>query len=755
MLQRFAISIAVAAAILPQQAFPGQIPDRGPGNQAVITSLISMPLSFVQNQGQFEPEVLFRAQAGGAAFYFCKDEIGYLFLSNTDTPPDRQSLISPDMDGLPQQHRGPDDSKGALIKARLVGGNPNPIIRGIDRRPFNSNFFYGSDAADWRTDVPNYSAVLYQDVYPGIDLKYYGDGRSMKYDLIVYPGADPSQIAIGYEGANDLSITSEGDMRVSTELGPFYEQRPYVYQEFEGARHELAARYQIQGPAIFGFELLSDYDRDYPLIIDPELLYSTFLGGSGDDRGYGVAVDGEGNAYVAGYTTSSDFPMVNPYDNTYNEEGDVFVTKFSPAGNTVLYSTYIGGVAWDESRDIAVDGSGNAYITGLTWSSNFPTANAYDASLGGFEDAFVAKLSPAGNSLLYSTFLGGSEAQEEGWGIALDGSGSAYVTGKTNSSDFPTLNAYDPFYNGGDAFVTKFSPAGNSLVYSTYLGGTLEERGYDIAVDGSGNAFVTGYTNSSNFPAVNAYDGTFNGIYDIFVTRFSSSGNTLEYSTYIGGSGLEEPYAIAVSGSGSAFVTGSTQSTDFPLVNAFDFARNGVSEAFVSSLSASGNTLLYSTYIGGIGGEDGWGIAVDGSGRAFVAGGTASSDFPMVDPYDGTINGGYDAFVAAIAADGGSIVHSTFLGGNVTDAAWDIALDGSGSAYISGETWSSGFPTLNAYDNSLSSAPDAFVAKFAAELQQVPTLSQWGMIDLALLLLAAATVGFVRQRRATLVSRVR
>jgi len=381
MLQRFVITIAVAAAILPQQTFPGQSPDQGPGNQAVLTSLYSMPLSFVQNQGQFGPEVLFRAQAGGAAFYFCKDEVGYLFLSNTVTTPDQQSLVSADLEGSPHQLRKPDDRNGAFIKARLVGGNPDPVVRGDNRLPFNSNFFHGADATCWRTDVPNYSAILYENVYPGIDLKYYGDGRSMKYDLIVYPGADPSQIAIAYDGANDLSITSEGDMRVPTELGPFYEQKPYVYQEIGGARHELAARYQIQGPGIFGFELLSDYDRDYPVVIDPELLYSTFLGGGGWDYGYAIAVDGEGSAYVAGNTASPDFPMVAPYDGTYNEEGDAFVTKFSPAGNTVLYSTYIGGVAWDESRDIAVDGSGNAYITGLTWSSNFPTVSAYDASL--------------------------------------------------------------------------------------------------------------------------------------------------------------------------------------------------------------------------------------------------------------------------------------------------------------------------------------------------------------------------------------
>lgn len=712
MLRRFAFTIAVIAMLFLQQAVSGPVPDKSSENHMVKTNLLSAPLSFVENQGQFDPEVLFRAQAGGATFYMCRNEVCYLLLEKTEPALGQDAALSPESGIFADRSGRPDGRRGAFVKARLIAANPDPQVVGQDRLSSNSNFFHGNDPSAWRTDVPNYSAIVYRDVYPGIDLKYYGDGRSLKYDFIVHPGADPSRIEVHYDGVNDLSVTSDGRMEVTTGIGPFYERRPYVYQEIDGVRHAVAARYGIRDESIFGFELLSHYDRGYPLIIDPELLYSTFLGGSGWDYGYCVAADGDGNTYVAGATYSPDFPTVNPYDDVHNEESDVFVTKFSPAGNTVLYSTYLGGSFWEEGRGIAVDGSGNAYVTGLTSSDDFPTVNAYDATLGGFGDAFLAKLSPAGNSLLFSTFLGGSVAQEEGWGIAVDGFGSAYVTGKTNSSDFPTVNAYDPVYNGGDAFVTKFSAAGNSLVYSTYLGGSLQERGYDIAVDGSGEAFVIGNTNSSDFPTVNAYDDGFNGVYDVFVTRFSSSGSALEYSTYIGGGGLDEGYSIAVSSSGNAFITGSTQSTDFPLVNAFDFARDGGADAYVSSLSASGSTLLYSSYLGGMGGEDGWGIAVDDVGRAYVAGGTSSSDFPMVDSYDDSFNGFYDVFVTAISSEGNSVVYSTFLGGSATDAAWDVALDGSAGIHIVGETWSTNFPTLNPYDATFNGAPDAFVSKF-------------------------------------------
>lgn len=744
MCHRFGVTFSLALILFSHSISWGEALDEGSRGPDVVTSLMSMPLSFVENQGQFGPGVIFEGNAGGTAFYFCENEIRCLFIRNTNSSADPDASISANMEDLPGKLKGIDPENGTSIKVTFLGSNDNPEVIGLERLSFNSNFFRGNNREEWRVNVPNYSAILYKDIYPGIDLKYHGDSRSLEYDFIVRPGADPSQIVISYDGVDSLFITSGGDVEVSTSSGAFYEKRPYVYQEIAGTRHELPANFRILGPATFGFELLSGYNLAYPLIIDPALLYSTYLGAGGQDFGYSLAVDGEGNAYVAGYTTSSAFPVVNPFDDTYNEEGDVFVTKFSPAGNTVIYSTFIGGSFWDEARGIAVDGQGNAYITGLTWSDDFPMANSYDASLGGFEDAFITKLSPEGNSLIYSTFLGGSEAQEEAWGIAVDGAGSAYVTGKTNSSNFPVVNAYDATYNGGDAFVTKFSSQGNTLVYSTYLGGSLQERGYDITVDGSGNAYVIGNTNSSDFPGVNAYDGTFNGIYDIFVTKFSSSGNTLEYSTYIGGSGLDEGYAIAVSGSGNAFVTGTTQSTDFPTVNAFDNGRSGGSDAFIASLSAAGNTLLYSSYLGGAAGETGYGVAVDGSGQAVVTGSTSSADFPMVDPYQGTLNGPYDAFVAAISTAGNLIVHSTFLGGSGTDGAWDITLDGSGSAYISGETWSSNFPTLNPYDGTLDSAPDAFVAKFEASPQEIPTLSEWGLLILGLLLLAAGTIAVIR-----------
>lgn len=713
MLRGIASTIAVAVALFSQQAFSGPVVDDSSLKQAEMGGLFSTPLSFVENRGQFEPEVLFRAQAGGATFYLCRDQVVYLFLENTEESLHPASALSPERGVFADRSGKPGQKKGALIRARLTGANPDPDVVGLDRLPFNSNFFHGNDRSAWRTDVPNYSAVVYRDVYPGIDLEYHGDGRSLKYDFVVLPGGDASLIEVSYDGASDISVTSEGKMEVTTGIGPFHEQRPYVYQEIDGVRHEVAAQYQIRGSGVFGFELLSDYDRSHPLIIDPELLYSTYLGGSDSDHGFCIAVDDEGSAYVSGYTYSSDFPMVNPYDDIYNLEIDAFVTKFSPEGNTVLYSTYLGGLAWEEAHAIDVDGSGSAYVTGFTWSADFPTINAFDDNLGGFEDAFVVKLSPAGNSLLYSTFLGGPEAQEESYGISVDESGSAWVTGSTNSSDFPTVNAFDNIYNGIDAFVTKFAPEGNSLEYSTYLGGSFQDYGFDIEVDESGGFYVTGYTRSEDFPMVNPYDDTVD-YYDIFVTKFFPSGDALEYSTYVGGLSTDIALAIGVSSSGIAFITGYTYSPDYPLVNAFDENLGGLTEAFVTSLSPAGNSLLYSTYLGGAGGEEGHQIVVDPYGRAYLSGSTSSSDFPTADPYDGTLDGNYDAFVTVIESEGGSMAFSTFLGGSANDFSSGIALDGSANIYIVGGTASSDFPTLNAYDETFNGGSDVFVAKFGS-----------------------------------------
>jgi hypothetical protein len=443
------------------------------------------------------------------------------------------------------------------------------------------------------------------------------------------------------------------------------------------------------------------------------LSYSTYLGGDGGDGGQAIAVDGSGYAYLTGWTNSSNFPTLNPYQGTFQGgSNDAFVTKLSSSGNSLIYSTYFGGGDWDAGLGIAVDDSGYAYVTGRTSSSNFPTLNPYQTDQGG-EDVFVTKLSSTGNSLIYSTYLGGGDA-DCGRGIAVDGSGYAYVTGWTVSSNFPTLNPYQTYQGGYNVFVTKLSSSGNSLMYSTYLGGGKDDSGYGIAVDGGDNAYVTGFTLSSNFPTLNPYQGMYQGGGDdVFVTKLSSSGASLIYSTYLGGGNYDEGYGIAVDGSGYAYVTGRTYSSDFPTLNAYQAThQGGYVDVFVTKLSNSGNSLIYSTYLGGGGDDEGYGIAVDGSGYAYVTGYTMSSDFPTLNPYQTDQGGAWDVFVTKLSSSGNSLIYSTYLGGGSLDYGFGIAVDGSGNAYVTGYTWSSNFPTLNPYQTDQSDW-DAFVTKLS------------------------------------------
>jgi len=713
--------------------------------QMAMTNLSSMPLAFTENRGQWDEKAFFRADAGGAIFWFSSDEIAYVFTRDTDELIDDDMHMMPDM---PDKFDRPRYKKESLvIRAQLIGANPNAEIIGTDRLPHNNNYFYGNDPSKWRTDVPNYSTIIYKDIYPSIDLKYHGNGQGMKYDFIVNPGADISQIRVRYEGVDDLNVSNNGDLEAATLFGSIHENIPSVYQEIGSSKREITGRYVITATDVFGFEV-DNYNPSLTLVIDPELVYSTYLGGGFAEYVQGIAVDASGNAYVTGRTPSSDFPTENPYDGTLGGIFDTFVTKLSPAGNSLIYSTYLGGGSDDYGWGIAVDASGNAYVMGETQSSDFPTENPYDGSLGGYEDAFVTKLSPAGNSLIYSTYLGGGD-DDYGLEIALDASGNAYVTGYTYSSDFPTQNPYDGSLGGSrDAFVTKLSTAGNSLVYSTYLGGGDNDSGSGIAVDASGNAYVTGFTSSSDFPTENPYDGSFNGSGDAFVTKLSPAGNSLIYSTYLGGGNGESGYDIALDASGNAYVTGYTSSSNFPTENPYDGSYNGWDEAFVTKLSPAGNSLVYSTYLGGGSSDHGRGIAVDASGNAYVTGFTSSSDFPTQNPYDGSFNGGIDAFVTKLSPASNFLVYSTYLGGSEYDYSQGIAVDASGNAYVTGQTYSSDFPTENPYDGSYNDSYDAFVTKFGPSTEEIPTLSEWGMIIMALLILAIGTVAVIRRRRA-------
>jgi len=695
-----------------------------PNSSTAIQKMNQMPLSFTKNMGQWDEKVLFRANASGATMWFTKAGVTYQFTRRvaghsreghdpalTGGNPGsvgRTFLSDPGQAGmpiLPGDGYEKDSVDQLVLTAKFLGANPNPEVVAEGQMEYRCNYFIGNEPSKWRTDVPNYEAITLKDIYPGIDLKYSGDGNAQAaYEFIVAPGVDIAQIKVTYEGAEKTSIDADGRMIVRTKWGDMIAS---IKPPTDGVLSGTAIFSQLSERTI-GFEA-ENASRQALGTLSVGLSYSTYVGGGSWDWGYAIAVDSNDNAYVTGQTVSPDFPTLNPYQ-SYPGGWDAFVTKLNSAGNNLIYSTYLGGGGDDYGYGIAVDSSGNAYVTGITASSDFPILNPYQSTFqGGYYDAFVTKLSSSGDSLIYSTYLGGG-SDDFGNGIAVDGRGQAYVTGETGSSDFPTLNPYQTDQLYSDAFVAKFSTSG-TLIYSTYLGGEDTDRGYGIAVDDSGNAFVTGVTSSSNFPTLNPYQ-TYQGNQDVFVAKLSSSGNNLIYSTYLGGGSYDIGLGIAVDGSGNAYVTGQTSSSNFPTLNPYQ-TDQGAEDAFVTKLSGTGSSLIYSTYLGGGSSDYGCGIAVDGSGNAYVTGTAYSSDFPTLNPYQ-TDQGGEDAFVTKLSSSGSVLIYSTYLGGGDFDEGYGIAVDGSGNAYVTGETGSSDFPTQNAYHSTYGGGSgDAFVTKLS------------------------------------------
>ena len=676
---------------------------------AIEVAYGNLPLSFEPNQGQTNSQVEFLSRGRGYT----------LFLTATEAV---LSLRKPTA-AKTNETEDSGDTTGVVLRMRLVGANPSPRVSGLKQLPGRSNYFLGNDPSKWRTNVPTYAKVQYEDVYPGVDLVYYGNQRQLEYDLIVAPGSDPEAIHLAFEGADKLQKGVQGHLALHTAAGQVRLQKPLVYQETNGIRQEIPAAYVLNGGRQVGFEV-GTYDADKPLIIDPVLSYSTYLGGNGVDRGFAIAVDGAGNAYVTGGANSTNFPTLNPFQAVFpGGPVDAFVTKLNAAGSALVYSTYLGGGGDDRGFDIAVDSSGNAYVTGQTDSGDFPRIVPIQVLNRGLSDAFVTKLNAAGNDLVYSTYLGGSSS-DFGFGIAVDASGNAHVTGQTNSTDFPTVLPIQ-FANGalGDVFVAKLNAAGTVLLYSTYLGGNGDDCGFRIAVDASGSAYVFGDTTSTNFPTANPVQSARNGAVDAFVTKLNAAANAFVYSTYLGGNGTELGFAIAVDASGSAYLTGLTNSSDFPTVSPIQPAfGGGIADAFVTKLNAAGAALVYSTYLGGSFTDAGFAIAVDASGNAYLTGLTDSSNFPTASPIQPANGGGDDAFVTKLNAPGDALVYSTYLGGSSTDSGVAIAVDASGNAYLTGNTDSTDFPTANPFQPSNAGIENAFIAKITELPLVAPTL---------------------------------
>jgi hypothetical protein len=736
------IALLLGAAILQRDGGAG-FPTAKPRSNAQWAHLYAaLPLSFEANRGQTDASVNFLSQGRGYTLFLTGHEAVLTLKASSSaaggqTPP----------------------ASVAGLRLQLLGTNTQAVVTGKDELPGKANYFIGNDPSKWHTNVPTYAKVRYEGVYPGVDLVYYGtQGGELEYDFVVAPGADPKAIALGIEtqAHAPLRITPEGDLVVQLQGGDVQLHKPVVYQtaksEVRGPKSEVQGEtgksgnrqstidnrqfveghYALDAQNHVRFDL-GPYDHNRPLVIDPVLVYATYLGGGGGDIGYAIAVDSSFDAYIAGVTNSSNFPTAGlAAQVSYEGNGDAFVTKINSAGTQLLYSAYLGGTGSDTATAIAVS-AGSIFVTGNTTSVDFPTvapvstANPFQKIYGGNTDAFVTQINTAGSSLVYSSYLGGSGA-DFGQGIAVDSVGNAYVTGTTQSANFPILGALQSINNGSsDAFITKVNFTGEALVYSTYLGGTSADVAQAIQVDSTGNAYVAGYTFSTDFPLVAPLQSTLGGGADAFVAKLNAAGTALTFSTFVGGSGDDRAYGIALDGSKNVYITGSTISTNFPTTTGtFQPALKGSSDAFVSKLNPSGSSLLYSTYLGGSGVDQGSAIAVTSAGLAFVTGFTQSSDFPTHNPIQPTLGltsnnlcgtlPCADIFVTQLNAAGNALTYSTYLGGNGPDFGQAIAVDSTGDPYITGSTSSTNFPAIaGSYKSTLTgTAGNAFIAKIDA-----------------------------------------
>lgn len=681
-----------------------------------------LPLYFIENKGQIRGGSEFYLQGSDKTIFFSREGLTFAFI---------------------------DDASRWSLKLDFVNPNPQMRLEGSGETEAVFSHFNGP-ASSWKSHARSFSRITYRNIWPGIDLEYSGTVRRMKYSFRVSPGADPSMIGLSYRGATRVGINSKGELEVATPAGGFHDESPVSIQRNPNKAQNIATSYRLGSKgdvSTYGFNVAA-YDRTRELIIDPAvLIYSGFIGGSGDDAAYAIAVDSARNAYVAGETSSTqtNFPVVAGPDLTYNGGGsDAFIAKVNAAGTALVYCGFIGGAQSDRGRAVAVDSGGNAYVVGETFSdqTTFPVLTGPGLTANGAPDVFVTKVNPAGTGLVYSGFIAGA-SRDFATGIAVDSGGNAYVVGYTesNQASFPVVAGPDLTYNGGiDGFVAKVNPAGSGLIFSGYVGGDEDDYARAIAVDSTFNVYIAGDTASTQtaFPVVTGPDLTYNlGPTDAFVVKVNANGGGLGYSGYIGGPGSDAGYGIAVDSAGNAYVTGETNATGFPVVGGPDASFNGATDSFVTKVNPSGSALVYSGFIGGTGIDRGFGIAVDTAGNAYVTGETSSfqTSFPVVGGPQLVSNGLLDAFVARLNPAGSLLVYAGYIGGPGNDYGRAVAVDSDGSAYVAGYTESTtGFPTTAGPDLSYNGGfTDAWVARIERRPDTVPPV-------------IAVTGGIVRSR---------
>ena len=744
-----------AVASSPASAQPGAQVQARYGN---------LPLTFEANQGQTAPQVKFLSRGKGYSAFLTA---GGMVLS---LRPSKAVAAQPA--GNVAANNKSQKSVSATLQFKLLGAARNPAVIGEDPQPGRVNYFIGNDPAKWHRNVPSYGRVRYKNVYPGIDLIYYGNHQQLEYDFALAPGADPSRIQFEIKGASPVELDGEGNLVLQTSSGELYFQSPVVYQESNGSRVPVHGAYVMNESAHVAFQV-AHYDASKPLVIDPVLVYSTYLGGSGNDQPTGIAADSTGSVYIAGYTNSADFLLTTTGTPSANAN-HIFVAKLDPTGSSLVYADYIGGNGEDYGIGLALDSANNVYVTGSTTSNNFPTVKPYQAVELGPYSGFLSKISADGSSLLYSTYLGGTGFDQPA-SIAVDTLGEAHLAGTTTSQNFPMVNAYQTTalanqggLYGNYGFVTKFSADGSSLIYSTYLAGNsniAQDCGTPcwptpytavaaLALDANGSAYVTGTTNTYNFPTTSGAYLTSNSTQQDatigFVSKFASSGS-LDYSTYFYGSSGNPVGigAITVDGSGSAYIAGTVSSDGtFPITSTgicdpgvYGF---GCSYAFVTKFDPTASTLLYSTFLGPNNYASPQSIALDSSDNAYVLANTTSAAFGTNNSIEGYTSG-MDMLLVEIDASATTELFATYLGGSGNDFASGVALDADGNMYVAGSTNSPDFPvTQGAFQNLLGGNSDAFVMKISSNSAPAVSLSP------ASVQYAAQTVGATSQPQTVL-----
>lgn len=674
------------------------------------------PIAFTKNVGQWDSQVLYRADCSGVTVWLTMQGTVYQFLRTTDT------LAEPVADKfVAKSHRrdfNPSNrTEQFIVKVNFVGASSSFDVVGNGLLDFRSNFFIGNDSTRWRTDVPNFKSVTIHDIYDDVDLCYYAtsDGN-LEYDFVLGQRADYNQIQIGYEGANSLTVNQSGDLEIETYCQTITECSPRIYREIDGKRKPVEGGFIVLENGNISFKIEELIDSASIVTIDPTIVFSTYIGGSQLEEVNAIAVDATGACYITGRTRSADFPNLEPLQ-SFAGPADAFVTKIGSSGDNIVYSTFLGGSAHgpfssgEYSSGIAVDNAGRAYVCGDTDALDFPRVNSF-LPINSPNSAFIARLSPTGNGLEYSSYVaGGSSATD----IAVDSLENAYLVGVVYSNDFPVVGAFQPIPGGSsDGFLLKLDSFGAGPVFSTYFGGDDRDGISGVAVTRSGCPVVAGWTSSTNFPLKkNLFSivDSFNSDHG-FVAKFSPDGDSLIYSTILGGrNGAETVYQVAVDDEACAYAVGTTSSVSFPVKNAFLPFHSGAN-GFLTKISPEGDSLIFSTYISGSAYDETFDIAIVG-GRAVVAGETSSSNFPLKDAYQSTLRR-QDGFVMKFSLAGDSLLYSTLLGGSGEERIYGVAGNASGEVYVAGVTYSNNFPTLNPFQY-VQGNSDGYVTKLKDE----------------------------------------